>query len=154
MRNFNSPFLDVVLRVPTWSQSSFWKLLYKSSFVHLFHEGPIHISLPLCLFLLSPSEWVISFLMLSWNVTILEHLLGATRSYYSFGPCLCNSPEVEITLIYTKNVLKCILCAPCCTVCWLKFNEPASSMGFPNRHVGRALGLDLRYATTLLMTKQ
>lgn len=61
MRNFNSPFLDVVLRVPTWSQSSFWKLLYQSSFIHLFHEGPIQMSLLYACFSFPPqNEWFLS----------------------------------------------------------------------------------------------
>lgn len=151
MKSFNSPFLDVVLRVPTWSRSSVWKHIYKSSFIHVLHEGPIQISLPLCLFLHSPSEWIISFLMLSWIITIVKHLLGVpyltTASEHACGI----HQRLRSPWFTPKVFLSVFLCTPS-ALCVenTKFNETASSLGFPDRHVGRALGLDLKCTATLL----
>lgn len=137
----SSPFIDVVLRIPTRSRSSFWLLLYRCSFIHLFLEDPIQISLPLYLLLPSPTahpphhppEWIISFLKLSWNVTILKYLLcGALLATASEHAWVIY--QIEIILIYTKNVHKCILCTQA-AVCVVnkKFSETASSMGFPDK---------------------
>lgn len=143
-------------RVPTWSRSSrfensFTNPLLFISFVKArskYHFLCACFSIPPQneSFLSSCCHEMLLYRSIYWA---LPNLTTASKHAYVIHQGLRSS-------WFIPKMFLSVFCVPRAALCVenKKLNDTASSMGFPNRRVGRDLGLDLKCTATLLTTKQ
>lgn len=149
MKNFDSPVLDLVFSIPTWSRFYFWK--YLQILLYSPHPSRPSLNITSSAILHCPSWGIMSF---SWyHETSLNYYSSWALPYRIVA---LNMPvwllgDCDFISIYIRRVFVCSLCLAltCALMVRSWVNHPASCMRFPNRNVGRALSLGLKWAANL-----